>query len=141
MLDFPIIEVRTIQIFWIICNLFSKYVPKLTDTYNYYAFRLVLLTLNLTVLVSVIILVTSVQHILFCNKKWFIVAVIILTFSLFWWCMVGCNCKQVRLIQHLFFLPGPPNLTMSWQFLHSPQSLRQHPEHDPHLRFRIGATS
>ena len=36
-------------------------------------------------------------------------------------------------IQPFFFFPGPPNLIISLQEIHIPQSLRMHPLHLPHL--------
>ena len=39
------------------------------------------------------------------------------------------------LMQPFFFFPGPPNLIMSLQDTHIPQSIRMHPLHLPHLVF------
>ena len=44
---------------------------------------------------------------------------------------------QVRCMQAFFFIPGPPNLLMSLQLLHFPQSSALHPVHLPHRRLRL----
>ena len=39
------------------------------------------------------------------------------------------NLKHFLVIQHCFFLPGPPNLGLSLQLLQLPQSIARQPWH------------
>eukprot|EP00966_Prymnesium_polylepis_P027174 628504-Prymnesium_polylepis.1 len=44
---------------------------------------------------------------------------------------------HVRIVHACFRLPGPPNLGLSTQFLHSPQSSALHAAHTPHRAERM----
>ena len=47
--------------------------------------------------------------------------------------IVPVTLMHTLLIQPFFFFPGPPNLIISLQDIHIPQSLWMHPLHFPHL--------
>ena len=44
-------------------------------------------------------------------------------------CVLDDLLQQALSIHLFFFFPGPPNLGMSRQNLHDPQSLARHPKH------------
>ena len=47
--------------------------------------------------------------------------------------MVASSFKHFFSMHDFFFFPGPPNLGLSLQKLHDPQSVARHPVHSRHL--------
>lgn len=51
---------------------------------------------------------------------------------------LDCMFLHTRVTQAFFLMPGPPNLGLSRQFLHEPQSFERHAEHAPQRLMRLG---